>query len=269
MLSVVLATYNEEKNLARCLDSVKDIAQEIVIVDGSSTDRTRDIAKSFGAKVIKTSNKPIFHINKQMAMDEAKGDLVLQLDADEVLDAELQQFIAKTHHDLLESKKKKKKFAVKGWWLYRKNFFLGRALTKGGQYPDPVIRLYVHGKAHLPQKSVHEQMVVDGEVAIAAGHLLHYPYPNFGVYLRKFNTYTSLTATEFVEQQQKIAFFSFFTYFFFKPLVTFFLLYLRHKGFVDGIPGFAFALMSALHFPVAYLKAWEQLKVFDIKKDYE
>lgn len=265
MLSVVLATYNEEKNLARCLDSVKEIAQEIVIVDGSSTDKTRDIAKSYGAKVIKTTNKPIFHINKQMAMDAAKGDLVLQLDADEVLDTELQQFVSKTHHDFLESKRKKKKFVAKGWWLYRKNFFLGKALTKGGQYPDPVIRLYVNGKAHLPQKSVHEQMVVDGKVDVASGHLLHYPYPNFGVYLRKFNTYTSLTATELVEQHQKITIFSFSNYFFLKPLITFFLLYFRHKGFVDGIPGFAFALMSALHFPVAYLKAWEQLKVVAMK----
>jgi glycosyltransferase involved in cell wall biosynthesis len=84
-LSVCLATYNEEQNIARCLDSVKDIADEIVVVDGTSTDKTVEIAKSLGARVILAENHPIFHINKQKAMDEAKGDWILQLDADEVV----------------------------------------------------------------------------------------------------------------------------------------------------------------------------------------
>ncbi len=82
-ISVVLATYNEEENIAACLDSIKDIADEIVVVDGSSKDKTVEIAKKFGAKVKITTNKPIFHINKQMAIDMATKDWVLQLDADE------------------------------------------------------------------------------------------------------------------------------------------------------------------------------------------
>src|SRR3990167_4474755 len=95
MISVVLATYNEEANLTRCLEAVKNFADEIIIVDGSSTDKTSSIAKKYDAKFIITTNKPNFHINKQMAMDKAKGDLVLQLDADEVVDAELAAFIKK------------------------------------------------------------------------------------------------------------------------------------------------------------------------------
>src|SRR5258708_23550257 len=82
-LSVVLAVFNEEKNLEACLASVKEIAEEIVIVDGSSTDQTVAIAKKFGARILVTDNPPIFHINKQKAIDMAKNEWILQLDADE------------------------------------------------------------------------------------------------------------------------------------------------------------------------------------------
>src|SRR3990167_8357625 len=88
-LSVVLATFNEEKNIGACIESVKDIADEIIIVDGSSTDMTREIASAFGAIVIKTTNPPIFHINKQKALEKAVGTWVLQLDADERVPQEL------------------------------------------------------------------------------------------------------------------------------------------------------------------------------------
>ena len=82
-LSVVLAVFNEQENLGKCLDSVKDLADEIIIVDGGSSDRTVEIAKSYGAKVIETNNPPIFHINKQKALELATNQWILQLDADE------------------------------------------------------------------------------------------------------------------------------------------------------------------------------------------
>lgn len=88
-LSVVLATYNEEENIGRCLDSVIDIASEIVVVDGSSKDKTVQIAKRFKAKVLVTDNPPIFHINKQKALDLARYSWILQLDADEVVSKDL------------------------------------------------------------------------------------------------------------------------------------------------------------------------------------
>ena len=88
-LSVVLATLNEEKRLPKCLDSVRDIADEIIVVDGSSTDKTTDVARKYGAKVIVVKNRQIFHINKQKAIDLATKDWVLQLDADEIVSSEL------------------------------------------------------------------------------------------------------------------------------------------------------------------------------------
>jgi len=258
MISVVLATYNEEKNLERCLDSVKGFADEIVIVDGSSTDKTREIARKLGARVIKTTNKPIFHINKQMAMDEAKYQLVLQLDADEVVDEELAEFIVELDN-LLE--KKPSQVSEKAWWIKRKNNFLGHWLKKGGQYPDPVIRLYIKGKASLPQESVHEQMEVDGKVGTADGHLLHYSNPQFSDYLRKFKTYTQLEASKLFKDNQKLSITFIVQYLLVKPFITFFLLLFRHKGFVDGVYGFIFALMSSLHYPTIFFK-FVQIKLF-------
>jgi len=252
MISVVLATHNEEKNLKAPLESVAAFADEIIIMDGESTDGTVALAKKMGAKVFSTTNKANFHINKQMAMDKAIGDLVLQLDADEVVDEELAAFIVSTHQKLQQQET-----LPSAWWVKRKNLFFGRFLQKGGQYPDPVIRLYQKGKAHLPHKDVHEQMVVDGDLGLAEGHFLHYSNPSFADYLRKFNTYTSFSAEKLHQQKQRPNFTLAFSYFFWKPLSTFFLLYFRHKGFVDGTAGFLFAACSALHFPVAYVKLSE------------
>ncbi|KKU18584.1 MAG: Glycosyl transferase, group 2 family [Candidatus Pacebacteria bacterium GW2011_GWB1_47_8] len=252
MISVVLATYNEAANLARCLVSVDSFADEIIVVDGSSTDDTRRIAKKFGAKVIKTTNKLNFHINKQMAMDRAKGELVLQIDADEVVDEELARFIRS-----VEKQRRKSSLATAAWWIRRKNLFLGRWLTKGGQYPDPVIRLYINGRAKLPQADVHEQMAVDGPLGWANGHLQHYANPTFTDYVRKFNTYTSFRAQLWAKEGWRLSLWRSVYYLLWKPIEIFLSLYVRHKGFSDGYPGFVFALMSGLHYPVAYLKWWE------------
>jgi len=250
MISVVLAVHNEVKNLKRCLDSVKDFADEIIVVDGESTDETVKIAKSFKAKIISTTNKTNFHINKQLGLNVAKGELVLQLDADEVVDGELKKFILKTAKSDLNGQ-------PKAWWLKRKNLFLGKWLKKGGQYPDPVIRLFVNGFAKLPARDVHEQMQVEGEIGRAEGHLLHYSNPTFTDYLEKFNRYTSFKAQQLKELNYSINLINSINYLLIKPFATWFSLYFRHKGFMDGFPGFVFALFSGLHHLVAYLKLWE------------
>jgi glycosyltransferase involved in cell wall biosynthesis len=250
MLSVVLATHNEEENLDKALSSVKDLADEIIIVDGESTDRTLEIAHKYRARVIKTTNKTNFHINKQMAMSAAKFPLVLQLDADEVVDTTLKKFI----RSLLGQLKNHQKLPAAAWWIKRKNFFCGRFFRKGGQYPDPVIRLYQRGRAYLPAADVHEQMQVDGETATAEGHLLHYSNPTFSDYWRKFNTYTSFKAKQHAEAKLSVNPFTGLSYLLFKPSKTFLLIYFRHKGFMDGWQGLVFALFSGLHHSVAYLK---------------
>lgn len=256
MISVVLATHNEAKNLERCLSSVKHFADEIIVVDGDSNDGTPGLAKKLGAKVINTTNKPNFHINKQKAMNAAKGQLVLQLDADEVVDDELRDFIISTAKVVKDGKYLEPDQPV-AWWIRRKNFFLSRFFRKGGQYPDPVIRLYINGHAKLPQKDVHEQMKVDGIIGWADGHLLHYAYPTFDDYLRKFETYTDFKAHQLYDQGMRPGLISGITYIIWKPIITFVFIFGRHKGFMDGIPGFIFAFFSGLHHSVAYVKMCE------------
>lgn len=247
-ISVVLATFNEQKNIGPCLKSVVGLADGIVVVDGQSTDKTVEIAKKFGARVYSTTNKLIFHINKQMAIDRAKGDWILQLDADERVTPALKKEILKT----VRSPGK-----FNGFWIPRKNFFLGRWLKKGGQYPDPTIRLYRRGKGRLPCKTVHEQAKIEGEVGYFKNPMLHYTAPTFARYLANANRYTTLTASLMKKAKVKINLFSFLDYFFLKPWRTFLFLYFRHKGFLDGFPGFVFALFSGLHYPIAFLKYWE------------
>lgn len=243
-LSVVLATYNEEKNLSACLRSLKDLADEIIVVDGSSIDKTVDIAKEYGARVKVTTNKPIFHINKQMAIDMATCDWVLQLDADERISPELKKEIIK----IVNSKHS----TINGYWIPRKNWFLGRFLMKGGIYPDYTLRLYKRGKGKLPQKSVHEQAVVDGDVGYIKSPLIHMADVSFGRYLMRWNRYTSLIRDEL--KKEKISIFTFFDYLFIKPIKWFLLTYVRHKGFMDSWQGFVFSFFSSLRFPVGYAK---------------
>ncbi len=256
ILSVALATYNEEQNIVECLNSVRTLADEIVIVDGSSTDETVELARKAGARVIITDNKPIFHINKQLAMDNVAGKLILQLDADEIVDDELHAFLLKLKETFINGEYDVKTQPV-AWWIKRNNFFLGTFMRKGGQYPDAVIRLYVNGYASLPQKDVHEQMDVNGKTGFAEGHLIHYSNKTFGDYLRKWNAYTSLSAEALAKEHSNPNFLLFINYLFLKPIYTFFLLYFRHKGLLDGFPGFVFALMSGIFHQMVYLKYWE------------
>lgn len=256
-ISVVLTTHNEAQNILRCLKAVQSFADEIIVVDGESSDDTPALARKLGATVITTTNKANFHINKQQAIDAATGDLILQLDADEVVDEELAQFIQ------AQAKTAPTDATPAAWLIRRKNFFFGSWLKKGGQYPDAVIRLFWAGKAKLPMKDVHEQMQVSGTVATAEGHLLHYSNPTFSEYLRKFNTYTSFKADQLLAGRTPLTFTNHFRYLGWLPMVTFCSLFIRHRGYVDGLAGFIFALMSGLHHSVSYLKLWEKTTYAD------
>lgn len=234
-VSIALAVFNEEANIGRCLAAVSDIADEIVIVDGGSKDKTVEIASHYGATIVQTDNPPIFHINKQKALDRCHGAWILQLDADEVVNNKLKQEIKETITQ---------KDAKDGYYIPRRNFFLGDWLRKGGQYPDYVIRLFRNGKGKFPQKSVHEQIEITGTVGYLRHPMDHYSYTSIAHYWKKSNSYIRLTA--------KNSGVSAFSYVLIKPVGTFLSLFIRHKGFLDGWRGFLFALFSSLHFPKAY-----------------
>lgn len=271
-LSVVLATRNEEENIGRCLASVKSIADEIIIVDEYSSDRTKEIAESFGAKVYLEPHHDIFHITKEKALEKATRDWILQMDADEVVTPELADEITKVinsdgknttnplfirHQKIIENRDGKighDDGPIVGYFIPRRNMFLGKALIHAGVYPDGVIRLVKKGYAHFPQKSVHEQISLEGRVSWLSNDLLHYDSPTLKKYLARLNRYTDLHADELRKQHLSKNVFSFIKYTFWKPCFVFCNLYFRHLGVLDGARGFLWCFFSASHFPIAYFK---------------
>ncbi len=274
-LSVVLATRNEENNIERCINSVKEIADEIVVVDEYSTDKTREIAQKLGAKVFLEKHHDIFHITKQIALEKAMGEWILQLDADEVVTTELaeeiktilngekstvdtnKQRLFEKHQKLIENrdgKVGKEDGEIAGYFIARKNMFLGKPLIHAGVYPDGVIRLVMKGKAGFPQKSVHEQISVDGKVSWLNSDLEHYDSPTLRRYFERMNRYTDLHAEELNERKAPKNILYFIYYSFFKSFCVFINLFILHKGFLDGVYGFFWSLFSSWHYPVAYFK---------------
>ena len=280
-LSVVLATRNEEENIGRCLESVKSIADEIIIFDEYSIDRTKDIAESYGAKVFLEPHHDIFHITKQKAIDMAKGEWILQMDADEVITNELAKEIVDvinmTNQEILNRKPKSEKLKslfdrhqklieerdgkidrdtdeVVAFFIPRRNMFLGKPLIHAGVYPDPAIRLLKRGMAFFPAKSVHEIMKIDGKIAWLYNDMKHFDSPTLKRYLWRLNRYTDLQAKELQNKNISKNVFGFIQYTIYKPLYTFLNLFFRHKGFLDGVNGFLWSFFSALHFPIAYFK---------------
>jgi len=251
-LSVALAVYNESENLSPCLASIKLLANEIVIVDGGSSDDTRAIADKYGAKVSIEENRTNFHINKQHAIDACQSEWILQLDADERVSTMLLEEIRQViNGDPL--------LAADAYYLKRRNYFLGKWMNKGGMYPDPVIRLFRKGRAHLPAASVHELMSVNGTTKWLQNDLLHIADPNFSRYLMRSNRYTTLQAQDWLKENQiGVSSASVLLYMIWKPIIRFFEIYLRHKGFMDGFPGFVFAWYSGLHIASSYVKYYEQ-----------
>lgn len=301
-LSLCIATFNEEKNIHYPLDSAYDFVDEVIIVDGGSTDKTVEIAKSYGhkVKVFIEKNPPMFHINKQKAIERASGDWILQLDADETLTEELKHEIAillngymvnKNNNMTIEQYNNSPKVA---FWLPRKSFFLGRFLMKGGQYPDYTIRLYRNGAARFPCKTVHENVEIISQksevksqnlkskvkssnitieqynnetIGYLKNPILHYADPTFSRYLMRWKRYNNLDAELLVKRStfsvQRLTFNLgrligllrlFIDYIFIKPPVTFFSMYFRHLGFLDGWQGFVFAFFSSVRYWAIYLR---------------
>jgi len=275
-LSVVLAVRNEEANIGRCLESVRQLADEIIVVDEYSTDKTREIAEGLGAKVYQEPHHDIFHITKQKVLDLAKYEWILQLDADEVVTPELAEEIKlvirgqrleirntkkyklfQKHQELIERRDGvvgRPTGEIVGYFIPRRNIFLGQPLIHAGVYPDGVIRLVKKGKARFPQKSVHEQIILDGKVGWLQNDLEHNDSPTLKRYFNRMNRYTDLQAEELKVKKTPKTVWSFLRFTILHPTYYFLLLFFRHLGFLDGVRGFLWSFFSAMHFPVAYFK---------------
>lgn len=262
-IGVAMATWNGEHTMRHCMEALKGWVDEFRIVDGTSSDKTTEICKEYTDNVVITDNKPMIHTNKNMAIDAITSDWVLNLDQDEVITPKLKQEILDTiNRDPQEN----------GFWIPRSNYFFGHFMKKGGTYPDNTIRLYRRGKGRLGEVSIHEQATIDGEVGFLHHPMLHLSYPSITQYLAKFNKFTTIIAQDMESGKEKVAKPEIIQYLFIKPFVTFFKIYFRHRGYVDGLAGYAFALLSGLTFTIAYVKYWERKRKpeFDLPpKDWQ
>jgi glycosyltransferase involved in cell wall biosynthesis len=247
-LSIVLITQNEEKNLGGTLASVMpllvDGGGEIIIVDSGSADRTLEIAASHGAKIFPEAWKG-FAAQKNSAMHKASGDWVLQLDADEALEPELATEI-KT---VLASSS-----GLLGFWIPRKNFFMGRWIKHGGFYPDPKLRLVLRGAGKFEEYGAHPTIKIAGPTAQLKHSLIHNAYPTLRGYIDHMNSYSTMGAQVVLENGKRgfsladIAI---------RPWLTFVYNYILRLGFLDGREGLLLHLYHSVYVSWKYAKAWE------------
>ena len=266
-LSVVIITFNEEANMERTLQSVQPLVAngkgEIIVVDSGSTDRTVEIAKSFGAKVFVEEWKG-FAAQKNSAIDKATGDWILSLDADEELERDLTGLILYVTEEPRPHPKQElltamgmalPKADVNGCWIRRRNKFMGRWIEHGGFWPDPKLRLFRRGAGRFESRRVHEDVHVEGKTGrILSGAIIHHSYPTLSEYIEHMNRYSSLGA-EMVTAKGKVRFS--FINIALRPLFTFIYNYLFRLGFLDGREGLLLHLYHAVYVSWKYAKAWE------------
>jgi len=248
-LSVCIITRNEEANLGRTLASLKEIADEIIIVDSGSTDATTTIAQSFGAKVFAEPWKG-FARQKNSSLAKATCDWILSLDADEEVSPELATSIKK----LLKSGTTPE---FSGYMMNRRNIYFGKWLKRSGYYPDPKLRLIKRGAAEFELRDVHEDMKMPGKLGHLQGDLLHHAYQTIESFLDHQNKYSSLGA-DMVVRERKVGFSV--VNIVFRPLVRFIWAYFFRMGFLDGREGLIVLMNHAAYVSWKYAKAWQKSK---------
>lgn len=245
-LSLAIVAHNEEHNIARCLESASDLAEEIVVIDSGSTDRTPEIARSFGAKVI--HQDWLGHRDqKNVAASHCTRPWILTLDCDEFLSSKLRASIASFFNDRLSEK-------FDGAWCNRKTWFLDRWIAHGDWYPDRKLRLVRREKAKWGGSSEHGKIEMHGPTTQLVGDLYHDSFPSMNRYIDKINVFSDV----FLERQnQQGARWSFLQNVM-RPPWRFFRAYVLRRGFLDGFPGFWIAVATAFSTFVRYSRQYEE-----------
>ncbi len=244
-LSVSLITLNEAENLRRCLDSVRGLAAEIVIVDSGSTDGTRAVADEFHARWI--DQKWLgFREQKNLSLDQCQHEWVLCLDADEALSPELAEAIRQFLGDAGPAD-----FA--GAYFARRTWFLGRWIRHGDWYPDHCLRLFRRTSGRWAGTSEHTKIDLNGPSKELAGDLLHWSFPTMRRFIEKQLSYADSFADRAAEEGREWTLWDNVT----RPLWRFFRGYILRAGFLDGFPGLWVAVGNAYATFLRYARLYE------------
>jgi glycosyltransferase involved in cell wall biosynthesis len=243
-LSVGLITYNEEKKLPRTLNAIKKIADEIIIVDNGSTDRTVEIAKSFHAKVY-TEDWKGFGIQKNSVIDKCKGKWILLIDADEEITPQLERAV----QEIITAK-------IPRYDVYKirfTSFCFGKKIKYGGWSNFYRVRLFLNGAGRYDDKQVHETFVTTKKIGAIKSAINHYTYTSLEEYFNKCNTYSSLSAFQYWKADKNKST----LIIYFASLFHFIEMYLLKLGFLDGYEGYLLSKVSAVCVLIKYAKLKE------------
>lgn len=230
-ITATIITLNEEARIAEAVASLS-CCDEVVVVDSGSTDRTAEIARALGARVIERAWQG-YSAQKNFAAEQARYDWILSMDADERISVELADEIVRW--------KQRKKESSAAWSMPRRAFYLGAWIKHSGWYPDRKIRLYDRRRCRWEGDFVHEWVKVDGTAERFAGDLLHFPYRNWADHVQRIDRYTRLAAESAVSSGRRANVLKLL----FAPPLTFLKAFLLRGGFLDGWRGMAIAYMGA------------------------
>jgi glycosyltransferase involved in cell wall biosynthesis len=231
-LSVVIITFNEEKNIGRCLDSVRNVADEIIVVDSYSVDRTKEICMEQNVIFFEHEFEGYSH-QKNYALSKATCDAILSLDADEALSPELEKSIEEV----------KKNPKSDGYELNRLTNYQGKWIKHCGWYPDRKLRLVKMNSAEWIGDYLHEklELINNNEVELLKGDLYHYSYENLEDYASRTNKYSSIAAQDAFDHKVEFSHIKLIL----SPLFTFIKKFFFQLGFLDGYNGFLISRMTA------------------------
>lgn len=250
LISVTIITKNEANNIEACLEAAKQVADELVVVDSGSTDETQALAQLMGATVLEHPFEGYVE-QKNIAVDAARFEHILSLDADEILSEELITSIqyAKSH------------WQADAYTFNRLNHYAGQPIRHGGWYPDRKIRLFDRRKARWGGGQLHEHIVIQKGATTShlTGDLLHYSYANIADHLERMNRYTDIMAAEAAAKGKKVSL----PKMIIGPIWHFWQRYLFKGGFLDGYMGLVVAVMSAYYKFLKYAKTRERLSLIN------
>jgi len=247
-ITATIITRNEEGNIRRCLESL-DWADEIVVVDDLSTDRTVEICREYTDRVF-LRRMDGFGEQKQYAVEQATHDWIFSIDADEFVSDELRASILR---------KKEEGFDCDGYEVFRRTEYLGRWIYDCGWYV-PILRLFNRRAGQFNDNKVHEMVIVDGRVGRLEGDLIHHTYRDIAHHIEKFNQFTSLDAQIVDNKGIVLRPTNYLWYFVVKPFLAFLRKYVVLKGYKDGVHGFLISVFTGMIVFIMHVKAWELQK---------
>lgn len=242
-LTAIVPSYNESHNIVEVLKTV-DFCDEVILVDSNSTDNTVELARPYFTKLL-TREYEHSASQKNWAIPQAVNEWILLIDADERVTPALREEII----NLLPKLDDRDEV---GYWVGRRNFFMGKQVRYSGWKNDKVIRLFRKSKCKYIDKHVHSEILADGNIGRLDNKLLHYKYVSIDHHVMKLQRYASLQARDFDKKVGKITAF----HLVLKPLWGFIKHYFLQKGFLDGFVGFAIAYLRGYGIFMRYVKLW-------------